>query len=63
MKASATLFNLPSILAVDFKGDGIYSHIYGLKTDWSLRSKAIELLNSAVRPESYRSYLSFRAGT
>ena len=51
------------LLAVDFTDDGTYSHIYGLKTDWPLRGKAIDLLNSAVRPERYRSYFSFREGS
>ncbi len=49
------------ILTVDFNDNGAYSHIYGLKTEWPLRSKIMELLNSTARPERYRSYLSFRA--
>ena len=45
------------VLLVDFKGDGRYSHVYGLKRDWALRDRATGMLEWAMQPESYRAYL------
>lgn len=45
------------ILSVDFKGDHRYVHVYGLKKDWPLRTRALHELHSSMRPENYPSYL------
>lgn len=51
------------LYAVDFKGNGHYVHIYGFKTDWSLRAQALNRLRAAMQPGNYRSYLAVRDGT
>ena len=47
------------VLAVDYRRDGTFRHIYAVRRDWALADSMIEALAASFEPDAYRSYLDF----
>ena len=47
------------VLAVDYRRDGTFRHIYAVRRDWALADSMIQALAASFEPDAYRSYLDF----